>query len=81
MELLDDRYTDDRCTKSIRYTDDILTNVMCETFRDLKEMYLHAQSAWVNLIHYALQGMVIYCKYDMDYNIVYSWCCIWSVVQ
>ena len=45
MELLDDRYTDDRCTKSIRYTDDILTNVMCETFRDLKQMYLHAQSA------------------------------------
>ena len=63
--------------KNIRYTD-LWTNVMCKTFFDFKQVYLHVQCTltWVFWWPYKKWWYIV----NIIDVIIYSWCCTWTFV-
>ena len=63
--------------KDIRYTN-LWANVMCKTFCNFKQVYLHVQftSTWVFWWPYKKWWYIV----NIIDVIIYSWCCTWTFV-
>ena len=64
--------------KNIRYTD-LWANLMCKTFCDFKQVYLHVQSTstWVFWLPYKKWWYIV----NIIDVIIYSWSCTWTFVR